>query len=81
MTVKYQEREPRDELIRCFKLFDPENTGKINFKSFKKVCMELGEALSDEEIREMINEADRDHDGEIDEEEFCKFMRKTNLYN
>lgn len=30
--------------------------------------------------QEMIDEADRDGDGEINEEEFLKIMKKTNLY-
>lgn len=29
---------------------------------------------------EMIEEADRDGDGEISEDEFFKIMKKTNLY-
>lgn len=66
--------------MKCFKLFDTENKGRITFKDMKKVCRELGEQLTDEEIREMLCEADRDGDNEIDEEEFYKFMKKTNLY-
>lgn len=30
--------------------------------------------------QEMIDEADRDGDGEINEEEFLRIMKKTNLY-
>ena len=36
--------------------------------------------MTDEEIQEMIDEADRDGDGEIGEEEFMRIMRKTNLF-
>ena len=36
--------------------------------------------MTDEEITEMIEEADRDGDGEISEEEFMRIMRKTNLF-
>lgn len=45
--------------MKVFELFDDEGTGKIGFKQLKRVVTELGESLSDEEMREMIEEADR----------------------
>jgi centrin-1 len=44
------------------------------------VAKELGENLTDEEIQEMIDEADRDGDGQVSEEEFMRIMRKTSLF-
>jgi centrin-1 len=35
---------------------------------------------TDEELQEMIDEADRDGDGEINEDEFLRIMKKTSLY-
>jgi centrin-1 len=58
-------------------LFDDDETGKISFKNLKRVAKELGENLTDEELQEMIDEADRDGDGEINEEEFLRVMKKT----
>jgi Ca2+-binding EF-hand superfamily protein len=40
----------------------------------------LGENISDEELQEMIDEADRDGDGEVSQEEFIRIMAKTNLF-
>lgn len=80
MTEKYLERDPRDELARCFKLFDTDNKGSISFKDMKRVCRELGEDLADDEIREMLTEASKDGRQEIEEEEFHRFMKKTNLF-
>ena len=36
--------------------------------------------FDDEELQEMIDEADRDGDGEINEDEFLRIMKKTSLY-
>ncbi|GMI40965.1 hypothetical protein TrCOL_g10159 [Triparma columacea] len=46
----------------------------------KRVAKELGENMTDEELQEMIDEADRDGDGEINEDEFLRIMKKTSLY-
>ena len=80
MTTKMAERDPREEMGKAFRLFDDDETGKISFKNLKRVAKELGENMTDEEIQEMIDEADRDGDGEISEEEFMRIMKKTNLF-
>ena len=36
--------------------------------------------MTDDEIKEMIEEADRDGDGEISVEEFMRIMKKKNLF-
>src|SRR5882757_6796446 len=80
MTGKMAERDPREEMLKAFRLFDDDETGKISFKNLKRVAKELGENMTDEEIQEMIDEADRDGDGEISEKEFMRIMKKTNLF-
>ena len=80
MSVKMSERDSKEEILKAFKLFDDDETGKISFKNLKRVAKELGENLTDEELQEMIDEADRDGDGEISHEEFVRIMKKTNLY-
>ena len=56
--------------------FDEESTGKITFRNLKKVAQELGEDLTDEELGEMLDEADRNGDGAIDQDEFFRVMKK-----
>lgn len=80
MTVKMAERDPREEIMKAFRLFDDDQTGKISLKNLKRVARELGETMTDEELQEMIDEADRDGDGEIGEEDFIRIMKKTNLF-
>ncbi|KAH8321749.1 hypothetical protein KR074_011243, partial [Drosophila pseudoananassae] len=80
MTVKMAEKDTKEEILKAFRLFDDDETGKISFKNLKRVARELGETLSDEELREMIDEADLDNDGEVNQEEFLRIMKKTSLY-
>merc|ERR1712224_773085 len=70
MSQKILNRDPKDEILKAW-LFDDDETGKISFKNLKRVAKELGE---------MIDEADRDGDGEVNEEEFLRIMKKTNLF-
>ncbi|MEJ1280090.1 hypothetical protein NN561_011030 [Cricetulus griseus] len=74
------EKDTKEEILKAFKLFDDDETGKISFKNLKRVAKELGENLTDEELQEMIDEADRDGDGEVNEQEFLRIMKKTSLY-
>ncbi|XP_019395867.1 PREDICTED: centrin-2 [Crocodylus porosus] len=80
MTQKMAEKDSKEEILKAFKLFDDDETGKISFKNLKRVAKELGENLTDEELQEMIDEADRDGDGEVNEQEFLRIMKKTSLY-
>merc|ERR1712100_165967 len=68
--VREMEKDGKEELLKGFKLFDDDNTGKISMKNFKRVAKELGENLTDKELEEILGEADTDKDGEINEAEF-----------
>lgn len=80
MTIKMAEKDVKEEILKAFKLFDDDNTGKISFSNLKRVAETLGENLTDEELQEMIEEADRDGDNEINQDEFFRIMKKTSLY-
>jgi Ca2+-binding EF-hand superfamily protein len=55
-------------------VFDKDNDGYISAAELRHVLTNIGEKLSDEEVDEMIREADIDGDGQINYEEFVKMM-------
>ena len=80
MGQKILQRNPLQEIKKAFTLFDKDHNGKISLKDLKTATIELGENLTDDELREMIKEADRDRDGEVCEDEFIEVMKKSGLF-
>merc|ERR1711981_318905 len=61
--IEMGEKDSRGDIEKVFKLFDDGNTNKISFRNLARVAEELGENIDDEELQDMINQADRDGDG------------------
>ena len=80
MTTKISERDPVEEILKAFKLFDEDSTGLITVRNLRRVARELGENLSDDELQAMIDEFDKDGDGQISEQEFLNIMKQTSIY-
>jgi centrin-3 len=74
MTDKFSERNPRDEAVMAFDLFDEDKKGKINLKNLKKAVREINETLNDNELKAIFEEFDTDQDGFITKEDFLKIM-------
>lgn len=56
-------------------------TRQITVAKLRRIARELGEALTEEELRDMVEEADRSGSGDgVSFEDFSALMRKTNLF-
>ena len=80
MIERPNEKEPEVEMKKAFKILCEDGHDKITLKSLKKICSDLGENITDDELNEMIKEADKDDDNEVGEEDFIKIMQKTNMF-
>ncbi|CAL4976926.1 unnamed protein product [Urochloa decumbens] len=74
MARKMKDTDSEEELKEAFRVFDKDQNGFISAAELRHVMTNLGEKLTDEEVDEMIREADVDGDGQINYEEFVKVM-------
>ncbi|XP_066930098.1 uncharacterized protein [Clytia hemisphaerica] len=74
MMAKIKNVDEEEETKLAFKMFDKDQNGFIDKEELKLVMASLGEQLTDDEIQEMMAEADLDGDGTIDYNEFCQMM-------
>ncbi|CAK5045218.1 unnamed protein product [Meloidogyne enterolobii] len=65
MSRKVKESESEKELREAFQVFDKDNDGFISPFELRFVMQNLGEDLTDFEVKEMIREADLDGDGKV----------------
>ncbi|XP_074340694.1 putative calcium-binding protein CML13 isoform X1 [Apium graveolens] len=79
MTAKIGERDSKDELMKAFQVIDQDKNmqGKISAADIQRISNDLGERFTDRDIQEMVEEADRDRDGEVNFEEFMRMMKRT----
>ncbi|KAL5995498.1 Calmodulin [Asimina triloba] len=72
---KLTDTDSEEELKEAFKVFDKDQNGFISAaEQLRHVMTNLGEKLTDEEVDEMIREADVDGDGQVNYEEFVRMM-------
>ena len=62
MAKKMKENDSEDELIEAFKVFDRDGNGKISAHEFRYVMLSSGEDLTEQDIQEMVLEAEMEMD-------------------
>ncbi|EDW34520.1 GL21534 [Drosophila persimilis] len=74
MSKMYKDMTPEDEIIAAFKVFDKEGTGVIAETEFRHIMTNLGDKMTEDEIEEIIRDADSDTEGNIDYVRFVTMM-------
>jgi len=65
MARKMKDTDCEEEIREAFRVFDKDGNGFISAAELRHVMTNLGEKLTDEEVVEMIREADLDGDGQV----------------
>ncbi|NXD04483.1 CALMS protein, partial [Certhia brachydactyla] len=74
MARKMRDTDSEEEIREAFRVFDKDGNGYISAAELRHVMTNLGEKLTDEEVDEMIKEADCNNDGQVNYEEFVRMM-------
>merc|ERR1719491_766261 len=74
MARKMKAPDSEEDIKQNFREFDQDGGGSISASELKHVFENLGEKLTDEEVDEMIREADIDGNNKVNYEEFVKMM-------
>ncbi|KAF5907405.1 Calmodulin, partial [Clarias magur] len=75
MARKMKDTDSEEEIREAFRVFDKDGNGYISAAELRHVMTNLGEKLTDEEVDEMIREADIDGDGQVNYEVFFNMER------
>ena len=73
-TVNLGKLEREDHLRAAFQHFDLDGNGHISRTELETALSQLG--IEQKDVDQIIQEADKDGNGEIDYNEFCSMMRE-----
>ncbi len=65
---------PEDEIIEACKAFDKDVSGKIAKEELKQAIMKIGEQVTEEEVEDLLKEANVDENGKVNYEDFVRMM-------
>ncbi|KAF2909356.1 putative calmodulin-like protein 2 isoform X1 [Oryza sativa Japonica Group] len=72
LARKLRDTGAEDDIREAFRVFDKDQNGFITPDELRHVMANLGDPLSDDELADMLHEADSDGDGQINYNEFLK---------
>lgn len=65
-SVTDDTQRTQSEIRQAFRVFDIDGDGLIDADELRQTMANLGETLSDADVRAMIKEADKNGDGKVD---------------
>jgi calmodulin len=74
MSRQMRDGDTEEDIKAAFRVFDKDGDGKITTAELTHIMNNLGEPLTQEEVDEMIAQADTNKDGIIDYAEFVHLM-------
>lgn len=77
MTSKMQSRSPQADVLKAFSLMDIDEKGVLTAKDLKRVALQLGESVTDEDVKTMIELATGSPDGEVTKEQFLQTILRV----
>ena len=66
MMMKRMSNQSEEELREAFAVFDKDNKGYLTHDELRFAMINRGNPMTEEEVQEMIDEADADKDGKVD---------------
>lgn len=76
MRKQIKNDDAEEEVREAFKVFDREGTGLINAVHLKHAMTTIGEKLTEEEVNDMLKEADTRNDGHINYDELIQLLTR-----
>eukprot|EP00768_Dysnectes_brevis_P007223 gnl/Dysnectes_brevis/601_a663_4723.p3 GENE.gnl/Dysnectes_brevis/601_a663_4723~~gnl/Dysnectes_brevis/601_a663_4723.p3 ORF type:complete len:159 (+),score=67.20 gnl/Dysnectes_brevis/601_a663_4723:1363-1839(+) len=74
MVSRTRNADSEEELKEAFRVFDRNGDGYINAAELRHVMTHIGEKLDEDEVDDLIREADIDGQGQIKYHDFVKIM-------
>lgn len=66
-----------DEIRNAFDVFDKDGDGYIDAQELREIMHSLGEEMNEDELNEMLNQADKNGDGKI----CCEYLGSVVFYD
>lgn len=77
MTTKMKSREPGAEMLKAFQLMDIDEKGELTYRDLKRVAQQLGQSVTDEDVRTMIELATGSPDGAVSLQQFIEVITRV----